>query len=101
MSDNSSMTEAGIDRAALAFSLLPANTAEVVNRRLSVGERMRLREGLARMRDASDARRMAAIRSKSQSRFATSRPSRAKCCGKRSPPKPVPPCWRRSTRCTS
>jgi hypothetical protein len=67
MSDNSSMTEAGIDRAALAFSLLPANTAEVVNRRLSVGERMRLREGLARMRDASDARRMTAIRALAQS----------------------------------
>jgi hypothetical protein len=62
MRDDSSVIDSGVDRAALAFSLLPKDTAEVVNRRLSVGERMRLREGLSRMRDASDAQRMAAIR---------------------------------------
>jgi hypothetical protein len=36
--------------------------AETVNRRLTIGERVRLREGLTRTRDASDDQRIAAIR---------------------------------------
>jgi len=48
------------DRAALAFSLLPTRTADLVNRRLTVAERKRLREGLTRTRDATDAERHAA-----------------------------------------
>ncbi|HWS47176.1 MAG TPA: hypothetical protein VN636_15015 [Acidimicrobiia bacterium] len=50
------------DRAALAFSLLPTRTADLVNRRLTVAERKRLREGLTRTRDATDAERHAAFR---------------------------------------
>jgi hypothetical protein len=52
----------GVDRAALAFSILPAKCADVVNRRLTVVERMRLREGLARVRSATDDERLAAIK---------------------------------------
>jgi hypothetical protein len=51
-----------VDRAALAFSVLPHRCAETVNRRLSIAERVRLREGLVRVRDASDEQRVAAIR---------------------------------------
>ena len=51
-----------IDLAALAFSLLSTKSAEDVNRRLNIVERSRLREGLARVRDASDEERQAAIR---------------------------------------
>jgi len=50
------------DQAALAFSKLSTNTAEIVNRRLSIGERKLLREGLARTRGATDAQRDAAFR---------------------------------------
>ena len=50
------------DLAALAFSLLPLAAADVVNRRLSIAERKRLREGLSRMHNASDADRRAAVR---------------------------------------
>jgi hypothetical protein len=50
------------DLAALAFSLLPVSAAEVVNRRLSIAERHRLREGLSRVRGATDAQRQAAVR---------------------------------------
>src|SRR4051794_32339056 len=60
--DPSGLPPSKTDQAALAFSLLSAKCAEVVNRRLSVGERMRLREGLSRVRDASDEQRHAAIR---------------------------------------
>ena len=51
-----------VERAALAFSLLPTKCAEVVNRRLTIGERMRLREGLAQVRSATDYQRMEAFR---------------------------------------
>jgi len=51
-----------VDRAALAFSVLSTNCASDVNRRLSISERMRLREGLTRVRDASDEQRHAAAR---------------------------------------
>jgi hypothetical protein len=51
-----------VDRAALAFSVLSTNCATVVNRRLSISERMRLREGLTRVRDAPDEQRHAAVR---------------------------------------
>jgi hypothetical protein len=50
------------DLAALAFSVLSSQCAEVVNRRLTIQERAKLREGLARVRDASDADRAAAVR---------------------------------------
>ena len=50
------------DLAALAFSVLSSQCAEVVNRRLTIHERARLRDGLSRMRDASDAERAAAVR---------------------------------------
>lgn len=50
------------DQAALAFSLLSTQCAAAVNRRLSIGERMRLREGLSRVRDATDEQRNAAMR---------------------------------------
>jgi hypothetical protein len=50
------------DRAALAFSVLPSSAAEVVNRHLTIGERIRLREGLARNRDAPDSERYAAMK---------------------------------------
>jgi len=52
----------GVERAALAFSILSSQCADVVNRRLTIGERMRLREGLARVRDATDDQRMEAMR---------------------------------------
>lgn len=48
--------------AALAFSVLSSQCAAVVNRRLTIQERAKLREGLARVRDASDAQRAAAVR---------------------------------------
>lgn len=50
------------DLAALAFSVLSSQCAEVVNRRLTIHERARLRDGLSRVRDASDAERAAAVR---------------------------------------
>lgn len=52
----------GVDKAALAFSVLSSRTAEVVNQRLTSGERMLLRQGLARMSAASDSERFAAAR---------------------------------------
>ena len=50
------------DMAALAFSVLSSQCAEVVNRRLTIHERARLRDALSRMRDASDGERTAAVR---------------------------------------
>src|SRR4051794_35418502 len=50
------------DLAALAFSLLPLGAAELVNRRLSIAERHRLREGLSRVHNATDEQRGAAVR---------------------------------------
>jgi hypothetical protein len=52
----------GADRAALAFSILSARTADRVNRRLTVSERLRLRDALARTSNASDEERFAAVR---------------------------------------
>lgn len=51
-----------MDRAALAYSLLPVRFADAVNDHLSITERQRLREGLARVRDASDHTRLEAIK---------------------------------------
>jgi hypothetical protein len=54
--------KAGADMAALAFSLLSAECAELVNRRLTVAERAQLRDAMARNTSASDAERRAAVR---------------------------------------
>ena len=54
--------ESGVDRAALAFSLLPLRFADELNAHLSIAERQRLREGLARVREAPDEVRADAIR---------------------------------------
>jgi hypothetical protein len=54
--------DSGIERAALAYSLLPVRFADAVNEHLSITERQRLREGLARVREASDYARAEAIR---------------------------------------
>ena len=51
-----------VDRAALAFSVLSTGCAAKVNRHLSISERMRLREGLTRVRDAPDEQRHEAVR---------------------------------------
>lgn len=56
------VSDSGIERAALAFSLLPVRFADAVNEHLSIAERQRLREGLARVREASDYSRAEAIR---------------------------------------
>jgi hypothetical protein len=61
MSGQEPLHGSGIDRAALAFSVLPTRCAETVNERLTVGERLRLREGLSRVRDATDGQRMQAF----------------------------------------
>jgi hypothetical protein len=50
------------DRAALAYSMLPLRYADEVNLHLSITERQRLREGLARVRDAGDYARIQAVR---------------------------------------
>jgi hypothetical protein len=52
----------GVDKAALAFSVLPTRCADVVSQRLTLAERVRLRDGLARVRDADDRLRMDAFR---------------------------------------
>jgi hypothetical protein len=57
-----SRSDTGIDRAALAYSLLPVRYADEVNLHLSMTERQRLRDGLARVRDADDYARIEAIR---------------------------------------
>ena len=62
MSGSETLHGSGIDRAALAFSVLPTRCAETVNERLTIGERLRLREGLSRTRGASDGQRMEAFR---------------------------------------
>lgn len=54
--------QSGVDRAALAFNLLPVGFADAVNDRLTVTERLRLRDATARMRDATDQARVEAIR---------------------------------------
>jgi hypothetical protein len=55
------LPESGSERAALAYSMLSTRCADEVARRLSATERTRLREGLSRIRDASDAQRFAAV----------------------------------------
>ena len=62
MSRAQRLSESGADRAALAFSLLPVRFADAVNDHLSIAERQRLRDGLARVRDASDYSRLEAVR---------------------------------------
>jgi hypothetical protein len=54
--------ESGVERAALAYSLFPLRFADAVNEHLSITERQRLREGLARIRTASDTSRVEAVR---------------------------------------
>ncbi len=52
---------AGVRRAALAFSVLPTPHADAIAHLLSMRERVRLREGLTQVRDASDDERIAAL----------------------------------------
>jgi hypothetical protein len=51
----------GVRRAALAFSVLPTPHADAIAHLLSMRERVRLREGLAQVRDAADGERIAAL----------------------------------------
>jgi hypothetical protein len=62
VTEQDTATISPVDRAALAFSLLPTSAADVVNRRLSIGERMKLREGLSRVHNASDEERVVAVK---------------------------------------
>lgn len=62
MSRGQRTLESGVERAALAYSLLPVRFADAVNDHLSIAERQRLREGLVRVRDASEYSRVEAIR---------------------------------------
>ena len=62
MSRAPTRSESGIERAALAYSLLPVRYADEVNLHLSITERQRLREGLSRVREAGDYARVEAIR---------------------------------------
>jgi hypothetical protein len=57
-----SRPDSNVDRAALAYSLLPVRYADEVNHHLSITERQRLRDGLARVRDAGDYARVEAVR---------------------------------------
>ncbi len=54
--------DSGVERAALAYSLLPLRYADEVNNHLTIAERQRLRDGLGRVREASDHARVEAIR---------------------------------------
>jgi hypothetical protein len=54
-------TPAGVRRAALAFSVLPTPHADALAHLLTMRERVRLREGLTQVRDASDDERIAAL----------------------------------------
>jgi hypothetical protein len=58
---NPALHMSGADRAALAYSVLTSRCADEMSRRLSMAERARLREGLSRVKLASDDDRMAAI----------------------------------------
>ncbi len=51
----------GMHQAALAFSAMPTRAAREVSARLTLVERTRLREGLARVRDASPDERQEAV----------------------------------------
>jgi hypothetical protein len=57
-----SLPASGVERAALAYSALPTQCADTVNQRLTVAERVRLREGLTRVRNATDEQRKEAVR---------------------------------------
>jgi hypothetical protein len=57
-----SRPDRGVDRAALAYSLLPVRYADEVSHHLSSAERQRLRDALTRVRDAGDYDRVEAIR---------------------------------------
>lgn len=63
MQPNSPTVAAGVRRAALAFSVLPTPHADTIAHLLSMRERVRLREGLTQVRDASDDDRLAALHS--------------------------------------
>jgi len=63
MQPNAPTLAAGVRRAALAFSVLPTPHADSIAHLLSMRERVRLREGLTQVRDASDEERIAALRS--------------------------------------
>jgi hypothetical protein len=52
---------AGVRRAALAFSVLPTPHADAIGHLLTMRERVRLREGLTQVRDASDDERIGAL----------------------------------------
>jgi hypothetical protein len=62
VTEQETLPASGVDRAALAFSLLPTSAAEVVNRRLSISERVRLREALSRNHNAPDEHRVIAMK---------------------------------------
>jgi len=51
----------GVERAALAFSAMPTRAALHISSRLTLLERSRLREGLARIRDVGDQERVDAV----------------------------------------
>jgi hypothetical protein len=55
------LPDSGTERAALAYSMLSTRCADEVARRLSATERTKLREGLSRIRSASDEERFAAV----------------------------------------
>jgi hypothetical protein len=55
------MLAAGVRRAALAFSVLPTPHADALAHLLTMRERVRLREGLSQVRDASDDERVGAL----------------------------------------
>jgi hypothetical protein len=52
---------AGVKRAALAFSVLRTDHADTIAQRLTMRERVRLRDGLSRVRAADDGERIAAL----------------------------------------
>jgi hypothetical protein len=59
--DDDPAASAGVHRAALAFSAMPTGAALSIASRLTLVERNRLREGLARVRDVSDLERRDAV----------------------------------------
>ncbi len=61
MTEQDTLSVSGVDRAALAFSLLPRSAADMVNRRLSITERVKLREALSRTHNAPDEHRRIAV----------------------------------------
>jgi hypothetical protein len=61
MQANPPSLAAGVRRAALAFSVLPTPHADELAHLLTMRERVRLREGLTQVRDASDDERIAAL----------------------------------------